>query len=78
MSMKRELFGWSSSKSSISRLTFDDLLEVVDGAGLLEDVVEAWDLDEPAHVVGEELVFDDPLGELVPLVLAPVRLKRRD
>lgn len=56
----------------IGELTLDDLLEVVDSAGLLEDVVKAGNLDEPTHVVGEELIFDDPFGELVPLVLAPV------
>jgi hypothetical protein len=60
-----------------SRLTLDDLLEVIDGAGLLEDVVEAGDLNEPAYIVGEELVLDDPLGELVPLVLVPAMRKKR-
>ena len=48
--------------------TAHDLLEIVDAAALLEDVVQARDLDEPPHVVAEELVLDDPLGELVPLV----------
>lgn len=64
---------WGLLRLRKDELTLDDLLEVVDGAGLLEDIVEAGDLDEPAHIVGEELVLDDPLGELVPFVLAPAR-----
>lgn len=57
-------------------LTLDDLLEVVDATGLLENVVEPRDLNKPAHVVGEELILDDPLGKLVPFVLVADEVQR--
>jgi hypothetical protein len=51
--------------------TANDLLERLDTARLLEHVVETRDLDQPANIVGEELILDDPLRELVPLSGGP-------
>lgn len=48
-----------------------DVLKRCDRAILLVHVVQARDLDQPAHVVRVELVVDDPLCELVPLVALP-------
>ncbi len=53
--------------------TADDDLERLDGPALAVDVVQPRDLDEPAHVMREQLVVHDPARELVPLVRrAPV------
>lgn len=55
-------------RHGIERLrTAHDLFKVLYPAALLEYVVESRDLDEPANVVAEELVLDDPLCKLVPL-----------
>jgi hypothetical protein len=46
--------------------TVHNFLEVVHVPALFEDVVESRNLDEPADIVREKLVVDDPLRELVP------------
>ena len=51
-----------------AELTLDNVLERVDRAVLLVDVVQTRHLDEPAHVVRVETVVDNPARELVPLV----------
>ena len=38
---------------------------------MLVDVIETRDLDEPADIVGIELVVDDPPSQLVPLIALP-------
>lgn len=40
----------------------DHIFKVLDSLGSFVNVVESWNLDQPADVVGEELVFDHPVG----------------
>jgi hypothetical protein len=44
----------------------EHLLEVFDDSLVLVDVVEARELNEPRHVVTEQLVAADPVGQHVP------------
>jgi poly-beta-hydroxyalkanoate depolymerase len=48
--------------------TDDDVLVRLNGPIGFVDLVDSWNLDEPSHVVREELVIDDPFCELIPLV----------
>ena len=48
--------------------TFDDILKRLQLPTQFVNVVEPRDLDEPANIVGVELVVDDPAREFVPLV----------
>lgn len=52
-------------------LTSDDVLKALDGAALFEEVVQSRNLDEPADVVREDLVVDDPFCELIPFIHVP-------
>ena len=53
--------------------TFQDIFERLNHAALTIDIVQAWYLDEPAHIVRVQLVVHNPASELVPFILrAPV------
>jgi hypothetical protein len=52
----------------VIQLTLDNILKVLDQASTLEHLVQPWHLDEPADVVRDELVVDDPFRELVPFL----------
>lgn len=74
--------GWNTSGGSIrvpkvsydtavkkgSRLTPNNVLEVVDLLGALEHFIQPRYLDEPSQIVREQLVFHHPFRQFVPLV----------
>ena len=47
------------------RRTAQQLLKGGDGSGAMEDAVDARCLDHPAHILGVQLVVQDPLGDVV-------------
>lgn len=50
---------------------YNDLLEVIHQSTGFIDIEKSGDLDQPADVVGEQLVIHNPGGEFVPLVNGP-------
>ena len=48
------------TRAMIRMLTLDDILEVPYDSVLLEGIIQARDLDEPANVMRIELVLDYP------------------
>lgn len=51
-----------------SSRTVHDIFETPNHPRLLVYIIQPRYLNQPANIMGEELVGDDPLGELVPLL----------
>ena len=54
-------------KETSRRITFHDVLEIINLPSALVHFVQSRYLDEPSNIVRDELIMNDPFRELVPL-----------
>ena len=71
--MLKNVYSVRSYLKILGRLTFDDVFKALHLTALTIHFVQSWDLNQPANIMGEKLIMNDPFGKVIPFrVRSPI------